>query len=76
MWVINIQHWLDETKTEAGVPQLMIGVKSTLDGFVKSPKRTFPVIPAKAGIQYLQIVKESLLSGFHWSYDFLRDHHS
>lgn len=22
MWVINIQHWLDETKTAAAVPQL------------------------------------------------------
>jgi hypothetical protein len=27
MWVINIQHWLDETKTEAGVPQLRLKVK-------------------------------------------------
>ena len=27
MWVINIQHWLDETKTAAGVPQLRSKVK-------------------------------------------------
>jgi len=27
MWVINIQHWLDATKTAAGVPQLRLKVK-------------------------------------------------
>ena len=27
MWVINIQHWLDDTKTQAGVPQLRQKVK-------------------------------------------------
>ena len=27
MWVINIQHWLDETKTAAAVPQLRSKVK-------------------------------------------------
>jgi len=27
MWVINIQHWLDETKTVAAVPQLKSKVK-------------------------------------------------
>jgi hypothetical protein len=34
----------------------------------------FPVIPAKAGIQLFQILKNSLDSGFHRSDDFLRDH--
>lgn len=27
MWVINIQHWLDETKTGPAVPQLRLKVK-------------------------------------------------
>ncbi len=27
MWVINIQHWLDETKTASAVPQLRLKVK-------------------------------------------------
>jgi len=27
MWVINIQHWLDETRTAAAVPQLRLKVK-------------------------------------------------
>ena len=27
MWVINIQHWLDETKTTAAVPQLRLKVQ-------------------------------------------------
>jgi hypothetical protein len=34
----------------------------------------FPVIPAKAGIQLFQILKNSLDSGFHRSDDFLREH--
>ena len=43
------------------------------DGPVKSQKTIFYVIPAKAGIQYLQIVKDLLDSGFRRSDDFLRD---
>ena len=27
MWVINIQHWLDETKSGPAVPQLKLKVK-------------------------------------------------
>jgi hypothetical protein len=27
MWVINIQHWLDETKTGPGLPQLRLKVE-------------------------------------------------
>jgi len=44
------------------------------DELVKSQKAKFPVIPAKAGIQLLEILKNSLDSGFHRSDDFLRDH--
>jgi hypothetical protein len=44
------------------------------DELVKSKKGRFPVIPAKAGIQLFQILKNSLDSGFHRSDDFLRDH--
>ena len=50
--------------------------KSILDGLAKSVKRRISVIPAKAGIQLLQILKNSLDSGFHRSDDFLRVHHS
>ena len=41
-----------------------------LDGIVKSRKTPFPVIPAKAGIQYFQAVANPLNSGFHRSDDF------
>jgi len=45
-----------------------------IDEILKSPKIRFSVIPAKAGIQFFQIVINSLDSGFHRSDDFLRDH--
>jgi len=45
-----------------------------IDDLVKSLKRHISVIPAKAGIQLFQILKNSLDSGFHRSDDFLRDH--
>ena len=44
------------------------------DKLVKSQKVVFPVIPAKAGIQFFPPVISSLDSGFHRSDDFLRDH--
>jgi len=44
------------------------------DDLVKSQKVGFPVIPAKAGIQLFQTLKNSLDSGFHRSDDFLRVH--
>jgi hypothetical protein len=47
---------------------------SQLDDLVKSLKRRISVIPAKAGIQLFQILKNYLDSGFHRSDDFLRDH--
>jgi len=56
--------------------------KCKFDDPVKSLKRRISVIPAKAGIQSFQILKNSLDSGlrraqpsrFHRSDDFLRDH--
>jgi hypothetical protein len=48
---------------------------SKVDDLVKSLKRRISVIPAKAGIQLFQILKNSLDSGFHRRDDFLRDHH-
>jgi hypothetical protein len=45
------------------------------DDLVKSLKRRIFVIPAKAGIQLFQILKNSLDSGFHRSDDFLRGRH-
>ena len=44
------------------------------DDLVKSRKIPFFVIPAKAGIQFIQIVKKALDSCFHRSDDFLRSH--
>ena len=49
--------------------------QAIFDDLVKSLKRRISVIPAKAGIQLFQILKNSLDSGFHRSDDFLRDHH-
>ena len=46
-----------------------------IDGIVKSRKTPLSVIPAKAGIQFIQIVTKALDSGFHRSDDFLRFHH-
>jgi len=48
----------------------------TLDDLVKSLKMPFSVIPAEAGIQYFQMLINTLDSGFHRSDDFLREHHS
>ena len=48
--------------------------KPIYDEFVKSRKIPFSVIPAKAGIQFFQVVTEHLDSGFHRSDDFLRVH--
>jgi len=45
-----------------------------IDELVKSRKTPFFVIPAKAGIQFFQLVTELLDSGFHRSDDFLRNH--
>ena len=45
-----------------------------IDDLVKSRKIPFFVIPAKAGIQFIQLVTKALDSGFHRSDDFLRDH--
>ena len=47
---------------------------SNIDGLVKSRKTPLSVIPAKAGIQFIQLVTKALDSGFHRSDDFLRVH--
>jgi len=51
-----------------------ISIKLKFDDLAKSLKRRIFVIPAKAGIQLLQVLKNSLDSGFHRSDDFLRFH--
>jgi len=45
-----------------------------VDGFLESKKRNFSVIPAKAGIQQYDEVKNFLDPGFHRGDHFLRDH--
>ncbi|MDI6756091.1 MAG: hypothetical protein QME78_17100, partial [Thermodesulfobacteriota bacterium] len=45
-----------------------------IDELVKSLKMPFSVIPAEAGIQYFQMLINTLDSGFHRSDDFLRNH--
>ena len=58
-----------------GKPTKSIIVNDTNnDELVKSQKTPFFVIPAKAGIQFFQLVTEFLDSGFHRSDDFLRNH--
>jgi hypothetical protein len=47
---------------------------SNLDGFVRSPKTLFSVIPAEAGIQSLKGVLDSRLRGSDDPGDFLRTH--
>jgi len=42
---------------------------------LESRKIPFSVIPAKAGIQFFQVIADHLDSGFHRSDDFLRVHH-
>jgi len=49
------------------------GSQFKVDELVKSRKTPFFVIPAKAGIQFFQLVTEFLDSDFHRSDDFLRD---
>jgi hypothetical protein len=44
------------------------------DGFVKSPKTPFSVIPVKTGIQEIQELLDSRLRGSDDYGDFLRDH--
>jgi hypothetical protein len=55
-------------------PYLRFPQTSKFDELVKSLKTPFFVIPAKAGIQFFQLVTEFLGSGFHRSDDFLRNH--
>jgi len=50
------------------------GSRFKVDELVKSRKTPFLVIPAKAGIQFFQLVTEFMDSGFHRSDDFLRNH--
>jgi len=47
---------------------------AVFDDLVKGLKRRISVIPAKAGIQLFQTLKNSLDSGFHRSDGFLRFH--
>ena len=50
----------------------MVLRKINIDGFVKSLKSSFDVIPAKAGIQYFQIVLDACLRRHDGVSDFLR----
>jgi hypothetical protein len=45
---------------------------SKIDGFVKSLESSFSVIPAKAGIQYFQVVLDACLRRHDGITDFLR----
>jgi hypothetical protein len=48
------------------VAETMINARNLkVDDFTKSQKSIHPVIPAKAGIQYVQIVAKLLDPGFH-----------
>jgi len=51
-------------------------LKTKPDGFVKSPFGRILVIPAKAGIQLIQVVLDSCFRRSDGFPDFLRDHQS
>ena len=55
-------------------PLTLFLAELNIDGLVKSLKRRFSVIPAKAGIQSFQLVISFLDSRFRGSDDFLRVH--
>ena len=61
-------------KLKAPIPQSLNSSIPKFDGLVKSRKTPLSVIPAKAGIQFIQLVTKALDSGFHRSDDFLRDY--
>jgi len=71
-----------EKDTKAADLAILNIFTSNFDGFVKSQKTPFLVIPAKAGIQFFQLVTEFLdsgacpghRSGVHRSDDFSRIH--
>ena len=56
-----------------GAPALLYIVYK-FDELVKSSTTTITVIPAKAGIQFFQVVADHLDSGFRRSDDFLQSH--
>ena len=64
------------SKTGKPYFEVFVQALTILDELVKSRKTPFFVIPAKAGIQFFQLVTEFLDSGFHRSDDFLRNHHT
>jgi hypothetical protein len=45
-----------------------------IDGFLKSPKRLFPVIPVETGIQSFQYLANTLDSRLRGNGDFLQNH--
>jgi hypothetical protein len=52
-----------------------MNVNTTLDGFAKSQKMRFYVIPAKAGIQEQQLLLDPGFRRGDGFDDFLREHH-
>ena len=56
--------------------KLAVSVRPNLDDLVKSPFCPIFVIPAKAGIQLIQVVMDSCFRRSDGFFDFLRDHQS
>ena len=52
---------------------ILSGFSDKSDGFVKSLESSFSVIPAKAGIQYFQVVLDACLRRQDGISDYLRD---
>jgi len=71
--ILSQVNWKLEARNAKQIRNLNFQIFN-LDGLVKSQKTSFSVIPAKAGIQFIQLVTEFLDSGFHRSDDFLRNH--
>ena len=63
MWVINIQHWLDETMSGPAVPQLKIKVKNlsynllTMSFKMESERLTIGPYQLEDGKEYYNLIR-------------------
>jgi hypothetical protein len=71
--VKEIIAWVEEKSSQHKKLRIYAEIKD-LDGFVKSPKPPFPVIPVKTGIQEFHALLDSRLRGSDDLTDFLRMH--
>jgi hypothetical protein len=70
IWDLKTSFWQTAIKNKARIRKKL--PHAIFDGFVKSLKTAFSVIPAKAGIQYFQMVLDACLRRHDGVSDFLR----